>query len=183
MKKLLEKIKDETPVGMRTIKTAISIVLCLFVYQLGYALGLASSSDAILACITAIICMRESMDDSRTVALQRLFGTIIGVGFGLAYSYLFFFLQNSYLQMFIIATGVIGIIVICNKAKVQEAIFLGCMAYLFIALQQGEINPLIHSISRFIATLIGLGISILVNHFIRNPDKRKDDDDNDEEDV
>ena len=175
VRKYIEKIKEINPVGMRTIKTAIAIVVCLFVYQAGYSLGIANHNDAILACIAAIISMRDTMEGSRSAGIQRLLGTIIGAGVGIAYSYLFFFLGNVYLQMFIIATGIIGVIVICNKVKLPDAIVIACMVYLFIALQKGEIDPLVHGITRFIDTLIGLGISILINHFIHNPDKRSGD--------
>jgi len=175
MKNYIERIKEITPVGMRTIKTAIAIVVCLFIYQAGYSLGIANHSDTILACVAAIVSMRETMEGSRSIGIQRLLGTIIGAGVGIAYSYLFFFVGNIYLQMFVIATGIIGVIVICNKFKLADAIVIACMVYLFIAVQKGEIDPLVHGITRFIDTLIGLGISILVNHFIQNPDKRKTD--------
>ena len=173
MKNNLQKIKEISPIGMRTFKTAISIIICLFVYQIGYSLNVVNYSDSSLACITAIICMRETLGDSKSAGLQRLFGTILGAVLGIAYSYLFFFFGNVLLQTFVIATGIIVMIVICNKAKVADAIVIACVVYLFIILSGDAINPFFHGVMRFIDTLAGLGISVLVNHFIYNPDKRK----------
>ena len=71
-----------------TIKTAISIFLCLVVYMLIEQFGFTDTSNAFLACVTAIICMKDSVDESLHTGLFRLVGTFIGAVSGMAYIYL-----------------------------------------------------------------------------------------------
>ena len=66
------------PVGMRMIKTAVAVFLCLVVYVLRGHRGV-----PIHAVIAAVICMQPYMEDSRTFAVNRVIATVVGAFYGL----------------------------------------------------------------------------------------------------
>lgn len=174
MRKLIEKMKENSPIGMRTVKTALSIFLCLLIYQIAEEYGAAVNSlDAFLACVTAIICMRDSMDESVKMGLHRLLGTFIGAVLGLLCLSINVYIQNPYLTMLVIAFGIVVVITACNLIGYPESIIICCVVFLVIAMEQADGGPLFHAAKRFIDTAVGMIISYLVNRFVLNPDKRR----------
>lgn len=68
------------PLGMRIIKTAAAVFLCLVIYALqGY------HGDVGSTIVTAILCMQPFMEDTKTFAFDRIFGTVYGAAWGLAF--------------------------------------------------------------------------------------------------
>lgn len=169
----MKDIRDRLSPGMRTIKTALAIIVCLSVYYAADYFGIANSGDAFLACISAIICMRDSVEKSISSGVSRLWGTFIGACLGLLYSLIGLTFDHFILSILTISIGIIVLIVLCNFFHLHDSIVIGCVVFLFIAMQQVDIDPLIHSIRRFTDTAIGILISIGINHFILNPKKQK----------
>lgn len=168
------EIEDESPVGFRTIKTALSIFCCLLFYLLITPYGFSNTSDAFLACVTAIICMKDSVDESIKIGAYRLVGTFIGAVFGLLFLYISISLQNPYLNILLISLSIIALITICMAIKCPQAVVICCVVFLFISLEQVDINPAIHSAKRFADTAVGLVIAVLINRFLFNPERRPD---------
>lgn len=166
------EIEDESPVGFRTIKTALSIFCCLLLYHILEPHGFVGTSDAFLACVTAIICMKDSVNESFKIGIFRLVGTLIGALSGLLYLYLDIFLENPYWDILLISLFIILIITICNIVKSPQAIVICCVVFLVISLEQVSTDPAVHSAKRFCDTAVGLTISFLINRFLFNPDKR-----------
>ena len=161
--------------GMRTIKTALAIIVCLIVYYAADYFHIADRGDAFLACVSATICMRDSVGKSVSSGISRLWGTFIGACLGLLYSLTGLTYDQFFLDIITIASGIIILIVLCNMFHLHDSIVIGCVVFLFIAMQQVDIDPLIHSIRRFADTTVGIIISVGINHFILNPQKTKDD--------
>lgn len=67
-------------VGQRILKTTLAVFLCLLIYALR---GFEGQDMPTEAAITAIICMQPYVQDSKTYALNRAVGTLIGAGCGL----------------------------------------------------------------------------------------------------
>lgn len=167
-------IEHASPIGFRTIKTAISIFLCLVVYMLIEQFGFTDTSNAFLACVTAIICMKDSVDESLHTGLFRLVGTFIGAVSGMAYIYLARMLDEAISDMILLSLFIVVVISLCNLFKSPDAIVICCVVFLFVAMNQTdpEIGPVVHSIQRFTDTVIGLAVSFLVNRFLFNPAKK-----------
>ncbi|MBQ3612213.1 MAG: FUSC family protein [Firmicutes bacterium] len=167
-------IENASPIGFRTIKTGISIFLCLVVYMLIEQFGFTDTSNAFLACVTAIICMKDSVDESLHTGLFRLVGTFIGAVSGMAYIYLARMLDEAMSDMILLSLFIIVVISLCNLFKSPDAIVICCVVFLFVAMNQTdpEIGPVVHSIQRFTDTVIGLAVSFLVNRFLFNPAKK-----------
>lgn len=176
-------IESASPIGFRTIKTGISIFLCLLVYMFIEQFGFTDTSNAFLACVTAIICMKDSVDESLKTGLFRLVGTFIGAASGMVYIYIARMLDESMSDMILMSLFIIIVISLCNLFKSPNAIVICCIVFLFVAMGQAdpEVGPVIHSIQRFTDTVIGLVVSFLVNRFMFNPAKKPEglDDSND----
>lgn len=68
------------PLGHRIIKTAAAVFICLLLHMLTGYRGSASQS-----AIAAIICMQPYVTDSKTYAVERVIGTLIGLAWGFLY--------------------------------------------------------------------------------------------------
>lgn len=167
-------IENASPIGFRTIKTGISIFLCLLVYMFIEQFGFTDTSDAFLACVTAIICMKDSVDESLKTGLFRLVGTFIGAVSGMIYIYIARMLDEPMSDMILLSLFIILVISLCNLFNSPNAIVICCVVFLFVAMGQTDpsIGPIVHSIQRFTDTVIGLAVSFLVNRFLFNPAKK-----------
>lgn len=167
-------IENASPIGFRTIKTGISIFLCLLVYMFIEQFGFTDTSNAFLACVTAIICMKDSVDESLKTGLFRLVGTFIGAVSGMIYIYIARMLDEPMSDMILLSLFIILVISLCNLFNSPNAIVICCVVFLFVAMGQTDpsIGPIVHSIQRFTDTVIGLAVSFLVNRFLFNPAKK-----------
>lgn len=179
------EIEDESLVGFRTIKTALSIFVCLLLYQLIEPYGFSNTSDAFLACVTAVICMKDSVDESIRIGAHRLVGTFVGAVFGVFYLYASISLHNPYLHILLLSLSIIILITICTSIKCPQAVVICCVVFLFISMDQVDAGPVIHSAKRFADTVVGLCVSFLINRFLFNPENRPDylDDKSEEDDM
>ena len=164
-------------VGMRTFKTAVVVFICLIVYYLADSANFLSRYDALMACIAGIICLQDSMEKTFQTGLNRIYGTSIGALMGMLFLYSDRLSNNEILKIFIIAVGIVVLIILCNWLKISESIVIACVIFLVIVLEQTKELPYISSIRRLIDTIVGITIAVIVNNYIRNPDKRKTGDD------
>jgi len=167
-------IEHASPIGFRTIKTGISIFLCLLVYMLIEQFGFTDTNNAFLACVTAIICMKDSVGESLKAGGFRLVGTFIGAVSGMVYIYIARALDEPMSDMILLSLFIIIVISLCNLFRSPDAIVICCVVFLFVAMGQTDpsIGPVVHSIQRFTDTVIGLAVSFLVNRFLFNPAKK-----------
>lgn len=150
-------------IGMRNIKTAISVFLCLLFFEV------INRKDPVFACVAAIICMQPTVDNSWDKGMQRIIGTIIG---GLL-SILFIIIDNNLIDaayIFLIPFGIILLIEICVVINKKDAVIISCVVYLSIMLtQRYEGDYLVYTYNRVIDTSIGILIALLVNRYFTVP--------------
>ena len=83
-------------IGLRTIKSGIAVFLCLLLLP----------NEPFFACLTAVICLQDTVYNSIHMGINRGAGTIIGASFGLVFLFLFRSLElhinNNYLAKLII---------------------------------------------------------------------------------
>lgn len=160
--------KFEFPkIGLRTIKSGIAVFLCLLLLP----------SEPFFACLTAVICLQDTVYNSIHTGINRGAGTIIGASFGLLFLLCFRTLENyipnQYLSKLIIyiiiAIGIIFMIYICNILKRPGAINITCIAFLGVTTAHAYNDPLFYATNRIIETILGIVISILVNKLINPP--------------
>ncbi|MEG2353008.1 MAG: aromatic acid exporter family protein [Clostridium sp.] len=144
-------------IGMRNIKTALSVFLCIIITKL---MGLTSSS---IACIAAVITMESTIYNSYTVGKNRLLGTTIGSIVALCISLI---APNN---VFFIGIGVACIIYLCDILHFQRSISIACVVFIVITLSITNKDPFIYSVSRLLETSIGIIIAVLVNFLVCPP--------------
>lgn len=102
-------------IGLRTIKSGIAVFLCLALLP----------SEPFFACLTAVICLQDTVYNSIHIGINRGAGTILGACFGLIFLFFFRTLENYISNHFIsklliyiiISLGIILMIYLCNILK------------------------------------------------------------------
>ena len=166
------------PVGMRTIKTALCVLICLLIYKLFYYLDLRFAHNAVVsfmhdylfgtspsfACIAAVICMQDTVENSVKFGISRIIGSVLG---GVASVILS--LINSRGDIFFCVFGVVFLIWLCNALKKKEASSISVITFLLIIIGIDFARPLVAASNRTIGTAIGAAIAITINRTIKKP--------------
>lgn len=146
-------------IGMRNIKTALSVGICLVFFQM---LGV---SDGLQASITAVICMKSSLQNSIQTGVERTIGTVIGAVLGILA--LFAIEGTSYwLSSLIVILGVALIIYLCNVFKIQASVVISIVVFLIILVGEKNLSPVLYGLMRLVETVFGIIAAYLVNRFI-----------------
>lgn len=150
-------------VGMRMIKSAVSVFLCLLL-----SLVIDREGMRMYSSIAALQCIQPYDNDTRRMALQRLTGTAVGTVFGALA-----ILVESGLHI----RGTVGsylLIALCIIPILWSAIWLGkssaayfsCVVFLSIAVTHiTDANPWLFVWHRASETLAGVIIGVAVNSF------------------
>lgn len=145
-------------IGMRNIKTAFAVGVCLIVFQI---IGI---SDGIQASITSIICMKSSYQNSLTTGIERTIGTFIGSVLGII-TLMLLVESGIKLATVVAIINVVVIIYLCNVFKVQASTIISLVVFLMILLGEKDQPPLIYGTMRLIETIFGILIAYLVNRY------------------
>lgn len=151
-------------IGLRTIKTSISVFLCLFLFP----------NEPFFACLAAVSCLQNNVSNSIKASKNRVIGTIVGALYGLIFlifcRYFKFNLESEFLSntliYFSIAIGIILVIHTCNLIKKSGGINVSCIAFLAITTVHAYSAPLYYALDRIIQTIFGSVIALLVNYFV-----------------
>lgn len=147
--------KNLTPfrqlLGLRTLKTAIAVTLGVVIAQL---LGL---QYPFYVGMTAIIAMERTLQRSVYMGKIRVVGSAVGAATGAVMSYLH---RGSPLLIFL---GILLVIVICNKLKLQPAVAISGITFLWIMVHVGDASPLFYGAHRVFDSFVGASVSCLVN--------------------
>ena len=65
-------------IGMRMIKSSVAVFICFLIHMLRGGEG-----DPFYSVIATILCMQPQVENSRKVAFNRIFGTLIGAMVGI----------------------------------------------------------------------------------------------------
>ena len=179
-------------IGKRIIKTAITlfIVLLIHIVLLGLDNLLHVNHDSFkapsnmytpfFAGIAAVYATHQNRKLSIKQAKVRSIGSIIGGYFGMLIVFLYeliainlFSLENnlvlfSLIKYFIVSICIVPLIVLTIKIKQPEAVFITCLTFLSVTVSQrnGGMPVLQFATNRVLSTLIGVGVSLLVNSFL-----------------
>ncbi len=151
-------------IGMRTVKTAVAVALCL-------AVGVVFRRESIFyACIAAVICMQPTVEKTFLAGAHRFIGTLLGAAVGLLVLVLSGLLPygHTVTYVFLIPLAMILSIYLCLVIDRKDAVPICCVIYLGVVTSFS--GPLpgagLFVLARVIDTTIGIGIAVLVNKFI-----------------
>lgn len=157
-----ETKKFQLRFGMRTAKTALSVIICIIVSYF-----LHRPSPALMA-LSAIFTLREDTKESLVFTRIRLISTFLGGIISIVYVLLFPVFPSAIMaQLFLLPLGIVFIIMFCDTMNQNMSIFGATATFLVIVAATPELT-LSLVLQRIIDTLIGAAISLGVNHFI-NP--------------
>lgn len=152
--------KNKYRIGMRTLKTGLSVVLSLFISDL---FNLKSPS---FVGIAAIVSMQSSVNESFIAGKNRMLATFVGAAVGLFFSY---FLPSNY---FFLGLGIIVVIYIHNIFGWKKSLTLSAIVFLAIFLNK-DASRLSYATNRLLDTFIGIIVSMFINYFIAAPDDKQ----------
>lgn len=144
-------------IGMRNIKTAISVFLCIIILRIFH------NTSPFYACIAAVITMQSAVQDSFTTGKNRMIGTIIGAIWGLIFALI------SPSNIFLTGIGIVFVIYSLNILNRKKSISIACIVFIAIMTNLKDATPLIYSLSRVAETFLGIFVSVLVNYLIFHP--------------
>lgn len=143
--------------GMRTIKTGISVFLCAWI-------GAFLVDNILNVAIACMLSIQDTVKDSLKAGLTRIKGTILGGIIG------FILVSIAPGYPLVCGLGVILTIYICNLLDLNEGISIACITFLSIHLGTISTNPINYSIDRVIDTSVGVVIGLTVNLILARPD-------------
>lgn len=149
-------------VGMRNLKTALAVFICIIISQL------LQLEYPFYAVIATIIAMENSVTNSYTVGKNRMMGTLVGAAIGFVFAWI-----DPHSAVYS-AIGIVIVIYICNLLKWNKSISIASIVFLAIMLnlRPGE-SPFLYGMHRVADTLIGISVAVLVNYLVFPPDHER----------
>lgn len=144
-------------IGLRNIKTAISVCICLILF----------SKDPFFATIASVMCMQDTVENSLKIGTNRVLGTLLGGVLGLIFLYFTRWIHAESFTPIITAIGVSFAIYLCNIIKKPAACAMSCLVLIAIMIAPTSSNPFIYAFKRTIETTLGIIVAILVNKYIK----------------
>jgi uncharacterized membrane protein YgaE (UPF0421/DUF939 family) len=154
--------------GLRAVKTALAVFICLLVSFL------LKRPDGFFASISAVICMRQTHNKTFDTGSNRLIGTIIGGAVGYI---VMVFLQNTettdkaFVNMLLGPCCVLFIIYLCNLIDHKTSVEISCIVMLSIIAHRERVcadswQALFYVVYRILDTSLGIVVAMLVNRWI-----------------
>lgn len=141
-------------IGLRTIKTGISVCLSVIVSNL------LALEYPFFVCMTAIISMDKTVLLSLKMGRNRVFGTICGATLGLLFQYI------DAGNPLLCGLGIILLIVFLNKMNMTGAIGISGIVFCAMMVHLGDKSPILYGIHRTLDSFIGASITLFVNMLI-----------------
>lgn len=170
MKKRILKIPG---IGMRIIKSAMAVALCMIVNLLRGADGMVFYS-----MLAALWCVQVYRNNTISNATQRFIGTVVGAAYGLLYILLYprwiDSIGGNVLEIICIFVSIVLVIYTTVLIHKNQASYFSCVVFLSIIVNHiGDANPYLFVWNRFLDTMIGIVIGVAVNNvrICINPDR------------
>lgn len=145
-------------IGMRNLKTALSVLICVALSQFF------NREYIFYAAIAAVMAMQSSVSDSFKAGKNRMLGTIMGAFIGLVSAII------SPGNAILCGIGVVIIIYICDFLDWEKSVTISCTVFLVIMLNLNGRGPVSYSINRTLDTFLGIIVAVLINYFIYPPE-------------
>lgn len=152
-------LKNYLPhVGMRTFKTALAVVIGLFLSNI---LGL---HTPLFVAIAAMTTMQPTVHETHKAIRLRMFTCVMGVVLGYVLALI---TDNIYLRPLIAGVGIVIIILTLLKFKMNR--FINLTNIIFVASFSSHQSQLVYGVNRLIGTFLGIFVSVAINYLIARP--------------
>ncbi|MCM1158093.1 MAG: HAD hydrolase family protein [Bacteroidales bacterium] len=161
-------------IGMRIVKSAIAVLICYVVNIIRGEQGIVFYSQ-----LAALWCVQMYQSNTRQNAVQRTVGTVIGAVYGLVYLLLYPLLTENipgeqWIEAGVVSCSIILVLYTTVLLNKKQASYFSCVVFLSIVVNHvRDINPYQFVWNRFLDTMIGIAVGILVNdiHLCLHPDR------------
>ena len=145
-------------ISMRNVKTALSVGICILIFQL---LG---QETPFYACISAVICLKTTVQSTLKGGKDRVIGTALGGVAGVAAMFLLELIGDTY-SFLIFPILIMILIYFCNLFKIQDSISIACVVLLSVIITHRPEGLLAYQyvLSRCLETLFGVVVAFAVN--------------------
>lgn len=148
-------------IGMRTIKTGISVFLCILVSLLLHR------ETYVVAAITAVFTLREDMVNTMKYGKHRIIGNVLGAIMSIAVIVIFrWFGQSDIVQLIFIPLIIMLMIALLAHFGYQEGTVGACATLLTIVFMIPANRSYNYAFARVVDSFIGMGIALAVNYLI-----------------
>lgn len=172
---------------MRTIKTAVAVVVCFLIFLPFWVRVPAGEYDPLqhvgpfYACIAAIICMQSSVEQSLHQGISRVIGTVIGGLVGLLILLVDDLTHQPVMTGLLMGCGIVLTLWLCNLIRRPAACSIGCVVLCVVMLNHGGPDRYIYTLFRVLETMAGIAVAVAVNRLLptrhtphHSPDERND---------
>ncbi|ACD50991.1 FUSC family protein [Clostridium botulinum] len=155
-------------IGLRNLKTALAVSLCMFIFQVFHR------QDSFYACIASVVCMKDTVSNSFTMGKNRLIGTCLGGLIGLLVIFLSITFPFLYkITPIVTGIGIIFSIYLCTLLNKSASVIICCIVFISIMVNHHSgPGSYIYAIMRCIDTTIGIIIAVVINKFVHPPKEK-----------
>ena len=165
-KAMKEVHKFKVPgIGMRIIKSALAVSLCMVINTIR-----GEGSMVFYSQLAALWCIQMYRSNTLSNALQRTIGTVVGALFGLIYLLIYpHTVMGEFYSVLLCSIflffGVLLVIYTTVLVNQKQASYFSCVVFLSIVINHiGDINPYSFVWNRFLDTMIGIVIGLIINN-------------------
>jgi len=151
----MKKKKFRIPVGLRTAKTALAVILAMIVVE---PFG-TSSSKLVFAMLGALAAVQPTFTESLESCMTQIFGVLFGALTG----GLLLLLQLP--ELLAAGIGIILVISLYNGFHLRYSAGIACIIVVSVCLD-GETRPFLYAFTRMWDTAIGLAIGMVINTLV-----------------
>lgn len=172
----MNKLRKMPGIGMRIIKSAIGVFFCFLIDMLRGNEGIVFYSQ-----LAVLWCMRDYVSETRKFARQRAIGTVIGALYGLVLLLLrnrlagTLFFEGRLFYGVIVSLFIVVVLYSTVLIRQKQASYFSCVVFLSIVVNHiQDANPYVFVWNRFLDTIIGIVVGLVVNCFTIPGKKNKD---------
>ncbi len=142
-------------IGMRTLKTAVSVVLAMLLVQ---PLG-ATSSRLIFAMLGAMAAVQPTFKESLEACISQIVGVIFGAVLGV------FLMLLPLHELVATGVGMLLVIALYNAMGIRFSPSLSCFVVVMLCVTP-DIAPIPYALGRIWDTAIGLFVGLVINSLV-----------------
>lgn len=148
--------------GMRTIKTALAVLICILLFRL------TGRGNPMIAALAAVFSLRQDLTTSVSFGKSRIIGNSLGGFLALIFILVQGFFSHAFLvEAIFLPFLVIVVIVLSDGLNNNSGIISAIATLLLISLSVPQGESIYYVFERVVDTFIGTFIGIGLNFFIR----------------
>lgn len=165
-------------IGMRTVKTAVAVVLSYLIfvpfgllYNESYP-GVLGYIGPLYACIPCVVCMQSSLEQTLQVGLSRFFGVLVGAVLGT----LVILLPDPLTGIWVVKALLLGLscvlgILICTALGRPAACTMACILPIVMTISGSvpEAERHYYALARVLETVMGVSVAFVINAALPAP--------------